>query len=122
MTRYIKFRAWDKHWKRMYQWSDDRDLICEGIPLDMGDEWTDQLEVMQFTGLKDMSGKEIYEGDIVRHYYFNFNGVFKWDHSGFKLFYTDGVKQEIYPIDCGHVEVLGNIYEHPDLIREEKKI
>ena len=63
--REIKFRAWDKELKEMTEpWTIRR----EGqfvIP-----KWAWQIsqkdfDIMQFTGLKDMNGKEVYEGDIV---------------------------------------------------------
>jgi len=52
---------------------------------------SDKYEIMQFTGLKDSKGKEIYEGDIV-----------SWKAEG----------------AIGELEIIGNIYENPELLKE----
>ena len=62
MNREIKFRAWHKEAKEMF--------IEDGIKYRFGEclkfLWEKQpVEVMQYTGLKDCKGVEIYEGDIV---------------------------------------------------------
>ena len=73
--REIKFRAWDKKSKYMFA-LDDKDFfinnngIYERSSVDyFGDEYknvTDNLILMQYTGLKDMKGREIYDGDIIK--------------------------------------------------------
>jgi len=101
-------------------------------------------ELMQFTGLKDSKGKEIYEGDIVRFYEQGYDPnepdeeriepetttVFiYWNENGKCLAidwgYEDG---RIAPVGWGYVyirnslfnyhEVIGNIYENPELLKE----
>jgi hypothetical protein len=75
-----------------------------------------QVEVMQYTELKDKDGKEIYEGDIISFKDFNIvTGVVTWSNNGFwdvpKIGNWLGNLKE-----CGVIEVIGNIYENPELL------
>ena len=63
-------------------------------------------DLMQFTGLKDKNGKEIYEGDIVRQDYDNALCEVKFISGCFSPFKHDG-----------QFVVIGNIYENPELLK-----
>jgi phage uncharacterized protein TIGR01671 len=152
--REIKFRAWvydeEKEEDKMVNvigiFFKGNSFIPHRVIIDEEEKvWLlPNSELMQFTGLKDSKGKEIYEGDIVRFYeqgydpnepdeeriepetttvliYWNENGnclAIDWD-------YEDG---RIAPVGWGYVyirnsvfdyhEVIGNIWENPELLKE----
>src|SRR5665213_4284951 len=66
MARTIRFRAWDKQDAKMLIWGVHTGYIKDAMPDDMGDEWIERCELMQFTGLIDVAGIRIYESDIIR--------------------------------------------------------
>ena len=135
--REIKFRAWDKK---------ENHFIKDGFIIDhRGDEigeysyrsqsfvWNDtepNYILMQYTGLKDKNGKEIYEGDIVRISFQKNNpaGVQddRWYTKITTVEWADGYAgfnpfcyQEHYQNNANLLEVIGNIYENSELLKKE---
>ena len=137
--REIKFRAWDKRNKKMFgvsgyfmdmevkkrkyileRWggSEENDVSIN-IPFD-------EIELMQYTGLKDKNGKEIYEGDIVRNTYdrnitknkkvttktITEICTFRWDKHWASFKWGNGIVENM-----GIFEVIGNIYENKELLK-----
>lgn len=134
MNREIKFRAWESKSEKMI-YSDNLDddeffLIDEnGIHCGCIGEETDDTgftygvsidldcEIMQFTGLKDKNGREIYEFDIVK-----LNDIIcpiSWDDGGFHMI-TDKQQGKIHALQdiLKHFEVIGNIYEDYELLND----
>lgn len=78
--------------------------------------------LMQYTGLKDKNGKEIYEGDILKMPSFNPElNIVRFDRGGFYLEPITGIESHFwsdikYAEDDGS-EVIGNIYENPELLK-----
>jgi len=107
----IKFRAWGPNCKHMWQWDGLKDLIQE-----FGDNG--EKIIMQYTGLKDKNGVEIFEGDILQE---NGDSCFSvvWDEKWAKFKIQHPPKRIQYPewnrgID---MEVIGNIHENPELLK-----
>lgn len=122
IVREIKFRVWDKYRKRMSDVADYCFLSKTVKPFEV--DWSylvsGSYELMQYTGLKDKKSKEIYEGDIIR-------GVssegdlcnFVVKYSEFNHRFIGDCSDEIYYISPGVFylyEVIGNIYENPELL------
>ena len=130
--REIKFRAWDtvmKDWVPMGLNSiSELVFIAVGkqpgrFTIDTFDSEAERFILMQFTGLKDKNGKEIYEGDVIQNligtageimFSQTINGYF----TGFGVQYKDTKSHwGINPLEC---EVIGNVHEHPSLLGEPK--
>ncbi len=88
---------------------------------------TDECSIMmQYTGLVDKNGVEICEGDIVKGYYENFLVSFNNNNHGrvmgWNLLDKDGDAATYYYGESpdGYNEVIGNIYQNPELLKQKK--
>jgi len=126
MNREIKFRAWDKRQKQMSypftlveltQYEHIFERKFPGFLAKFND-----LIWMEYTGLHDKNGKEIYEGDILRYTHKDlghpvdyivifFEGAFVQDRPKDKRYTPD------FWCDWDSLEVIGNIYENPELLK-----
>jgi uncharacterized phage protein (TIGR01671 family) len=113
MMREIKFRAWKESEKRMVGWGE---LLCRDGSSLLGDVLTGVYlkAVMQYVGLKDKNGKEIYESDVV--IFDNnpeFDSVVKWEDGAFRIA-LNKKQGYVFPLNAVYAEtceVIGNIYE-----------
>ena len=114
MSREIKFRAWDRKNRKMV----NMNYLCchkSGLMLFEKDHKPGkEFDFMQFTGLHDKNGKEIYEGDIVRcwggEYYQGY-----WEHNR-KITIENMINDCFMMGEHEFLEVIGNIYENPELL------
>ncbi len=78
----------------------------------------ENLTLMQYTGLKDKNGKEIYEGDFVKVHDngHDFLTEVKWDKAGFVIFLESKWFVSMIYNSIERIEIIGNIYENPNLL------
>jgi uncharacterized phage protein (TIGR01671 family) len=134
--REIKFRTWDGKNKKMIYVDGDYNLVMKnnGLwSLHKGDVILDHNSVavygsggflMQYTGLKDKNGKEIYEGDLITgacHAKDELDiGIIEYQDAMFVVEYkgeeiSESLFNNIY--DCeSDIEIIGNIHENPELL------
>ena len=124
----ISFRAGDKEEKKMHkvktiEFSRRGARIIHLAEVNSngkGDHkrWHSSVELMQSTGLKDKNGTEIYEGDIVKNIYDEIY-VVKWFDAGFYLEERYNGGFDYSELHFGNnKEVIGNIYENPELLED----
>lgn len=125
-----RYRAWD-NWRERMSVVDRIYIDTKGVRLydDFGEYWRDfnDVKLMQSTGLKDKNGKEIFEGDIVTDgefarivQYHQTLGFYMFDEEGNERFFSDSATLEDFEEDAKIVseilEIIGNVYENPELL------
>ena len=131
--RDMKFRAWDKE-KKEWAWPypEGFSIIGEVTVFELLQQWAGGIEqfnnlvIVQYTGLKDSKGVEIFEGDIVTYNYQDtiYKSEVGWVKNicGWEPFCIPIDYDEVYILDnWTHlpIEVIGNIYESPELLNEK---
>lgn len=141
MKREIKFRAWDNLENRWYEPTFEgyrgkieeimlspRGRLTMRTMTELIDEsmFPNRFELMQYTGLHDKNGREIYEGDIVHAYdqepdrdepdYRGSEATGIVDFHGSMFMLDDDIVLDYPPI----LEVIGNIFENTEMLEEEQ--
>ena len=131
--REIKFRLWSENLKVMFSNTDlcliensNRNSMT-GLNL-LGVESSSSLnckiiwgkrELMQYTGLKDKNGKEIYEGDVWERRGYKSQIVFEWSAWQIRTIKSsDSIQYPSFQSNAVTGEVIGNIYENPELLNK----
>lgn len=120
MNREIKFRAWDAENEVMHNTVN----LNEGVAFLTGYQWLNKesrhgkLTLMQYTGLKDKNGQEIYEGDIVQHSFDTGAKDAPRKVEFLNCCYQYAAYYYSFEHGASEVEVIGNIHENPELLEE----
>ena len=109
----IKFRAWDKDLNEMYGWSHMLTGYMQGYLTGYYN-----VELMQYTGLKDKNGVDIYAGDIFKTRWPSVLAVVEWDEGGSRFlgWTLEHERKIVYVGQEPAVEVIGNRWENPNLL------
>lgn len=144
--REIRFRAWDKlkncmvldvptsngrgmSWRKAPNSSVTCCIEMEGKTVHCYSDWDFikediSLELMQFTGLKDIHGKDIYEGDIIKSTSFGLVYSVDWEPSAatflFQLLGAPIMDYEGMDAFGDEIEIIGNIHENPELMGDNQ--
>lgn len=121
--REFKFRVWDEHSSRMLYW-DMRDLYASDAGELRGEIHDVDLSkiisyqgIMQYTGLKDKNGKEIFEGDVVSGEFGNnnFTGTIQYSEKLLRFEIKIGYETTMLT-GFNNPEIIGDIHTTPELI------
>jgi uncharacterized phage protein (TIGR01671 family) len=121
--REIKFRCWNtinKKWHMPTEWGEEPAdaYIGYGVIPEIGFRSNKDYIWLQYTGLKDEDGEEMFENDIV----FDEDGeysktvIIEWDNEDARFFGKDIYTGDSFSMQEIDGKIIGNIYENPDLL------
>ena len=116
MNREIKFKAWDIQAKQIRSWDYLKETVTFGGPIAQLFERPNLIIPLQYTGLKDKNGKEIYEGDLLKHDLWGLSEII-WEHGMFRGI-GQGHDHDVTLSDhqLQRSKIVGNIYKNSDLL------
>lgn len=116
--REIKFRFWDKKEKKMIYSDSEVFMRLDGTQIGHWKRgWKEDIVLLQYTGLHDKNGKEIYEGDIMKMEGGICPVIVVWDYDRWVWKTKEGELAESFSGFHDEYEVIGNIYENPKLLK-----
>jgi len=113
MSREIKFRDWNPEAKEMQYFN------LDGYDREVHDAYGN---IMQFTGLLDKNGKEIFESDVIKIIMKDcvlLDEVY-WSESD-AMFCLKKLSRNMLTLQTHNVEIVGNIYQNPELLGGENE-
>ena len=120
MNREFEFRAWLTKYNKMvkiYSWNIWQEyFMCREYNSEF---YLEETPIMQYTGLKDMKGKEIYEGDILFESFSEKYFKVVFENGSFKAEFEGDFEEhsfDLIDVVAQGCEVVGNIYENPELL------
>lgn len=143
MNKEIKFRAWDRFRKKIVAniltikihrdtenpclivYTDKKINLYQEIK-ESDKIYCNEFELLQYTGLKDKNGKEIFEGDIIEKTYYSYHQpecseIFKIIYNGLGFSFEHIKGRSYHTPFTEEIEVIGNIYENPELLVVENE-
>ena len=118
--REIKFRVWSNEGSEMINWNelffapDLKEFL-------INDDDAYYSKIMQYTGIKDKKGKEIYDGDVIMSETYGIPMTIEFDEK-YASFYCHesggGEDDHLNMLEAAQSEVIGNIYENPELLND----
>ena len=116
MNREIKFRIWNDYDKKMIYWNELlTNKLANIFTIPSYNKW-----LMQYTGLHDKNGKEIYENDIVYVCSEDENAIIEWNEQIARfIIHFDGWIADFDNYYGKELEIMGDIYNNPELLGGE---
>lgn len=124
-----KFRAWYTPFGGSVKQFNKMKHGSAGSLLTHAEMSPDDYKIMQSTGLKDKNDVEIYEGDILLHtsksvnysdtYWHSYVQAYRMDNGAYRIRGAHIYDTELMGAR-NHLEVVGNIYEHADLLKKDR--